>query len=344
MKKCLILIPLLLLLSCGRKAAYKPGVLAGSLVPGIPDQSGAARDYWKMDDETELYHFSRGEGRNVLVIHGGPAVPFESPWPGLEDIAGFRFHYYHQRGCGKSTIPFREFPSSPWPENAALLEEKLGLSRQLEDIERIRCLLGEEKIIIIGHSFGGFLAALYALEFPGRVEKMILVEPADMLALPNSHGGMNQIANWLSPTQKKEYKAFIGDYFNYGKFFKRTEEELSALNGKYGDFYFAALENRYPGSVIDPETDGAAVPGGFAGHAPFFSLGRKYDYREELKKVTCPVLVIHGAKDLYGPETSREYAELFPRGVYNELGDSTHFPYMEEPNAFRKLVENFLRP
>ncbi|MBN2627306.1 MAG: alpha/beta hydrolase [Spirochaetales bacterium] len=342
MNRLLLLLPFLALLSCGGEGVYRPGELARAFSAGIPEQNGTGPDYWRMDENTELYHFSQGEGRNVLMIHGGPGAPFPGPWPGLERLEGYRFHYYHQRGCGRSTVPFSDFPRAPFPKNAARLEDRLGLSRQLEDIERIRRLLGEEKLIIIGHSFGGFLAVLYALEFPDRVERMILVEPADMLAMPPPHGGMNQIEAALPPVLAQEYKKFTREYFNYGKFFKRTEEELAYLNGRYGDFYFAALEIRSPGSTAALEGTASSVSGGFSGHAPFFSLGRSYDYREMLRSIGCPVLVIHGAKDLYGPEATREYAELLPKGVYTEMAGSSHFPFMEEPEAFRSVVEDFL--
>jgi len=217
----------LLLLSCGG-GAYTPGQIAGS--PGLtpPAQPGPSDSYWQMDEQTRLYHFAQGdpEGRPVLIVHGGPGIPVQEPWPGLEGIEGYRFHYYHQRGCGSSTIPFHSFDGS-YPENMKALEEQLGLARHLEDMERIRQILGEEKLILIGHSFGGFLAALYALEFPGRVEKLILVEPADMLRFPPAHGGMDQIRTWLSEEQETEYDAFLKEYFNYRVFFKRTEEELA---------------------------------------------------------------------------------------------------------------------
>ena len=46
---------------------------------------------------------------------------------------------------------------------------------QLADIERLRRASGETSLILIGHSFGAFLAALYATEFPERVRAPVLV-------------------------------------------------------------------------------------------------------------------------------------------------------------------------
>lgn len=342
-----IIIPLFLLsilISCGG-GAYTPGNVQKSINLIPPEQSDLAGEYWQMDEETRLFHFTQGEsgGKQVVLIHGGPGIPFQEAWPGLEEINGFQFNYYHQRGCGKSTIPFQGFESKNYSANMNSLEDRLGLARHLEDIEKIRRILGEEELILIGHSFGGFLAALYTLEFPNRVEKLILVEPADMLRFPPAHGGMNQIQAWLNEDQNSKYEKFKKEYFNYGSLFKRTEDDLAQLNRQYGTFYKQALGNRFPGNetIMDDMGEAQGI-GGFSTHAVYFSLGRKYDYREELGKISIPALILHGVKDLYGPEVSLEWAESLPEGVYTELKDSSHFPFLEEPEEFRKIVESFL--
>src|SRR5512145_2478257 len=173
---------------------YQPGMaregknIRYSLTP--PKQAGYP-DYWEVDPEVRLYHFSQGEGRNVLVVHGGPGVPFHAPLSALEPLAGeYRFQYYDQRGCGNSIRPIDTFASQNTYENMTTLNEVLGLGTQLADIERIRQLLGDEKLILIGHSWGGFLASMYAAEFPEHVEALILVSPADTLLMPQKEGDL----------------------------------------------------------------------------------------------------------------------------------------------------------
>lgn len=91
---------------------------------------------------------------------------------GLENLKkDYRFIYYHQRGCGHSTRPIDTFKSQNFMQNVTVLNKVLGLSAQLADIERIRRILGHERLILVGHSYGGFLASLYAAEFPEHVEK-----------------------------------------------------------------------------------------------------------------------------------------------------------------------------
>ena len=140
---------------------YEPGMvrteenLRASLVP--PEQPEDSPT-WRVEEDIELFHFAEGEGRNVLVVHGGPGAPYAEPWTGLEPLTGaYRVHYYDQRGCGQSTRPIDAFASTNYYENMTTLDRTLGLGAQIADIERIRRLLGDDQLILIGHSWGGFL-------------------------------------------------------------------------------------------------------------------------------------------------------------------------------------------
>ncbi len=169
---------------------YKPGMvrdgknLNAPLTP--PDQPSNSKA-WLVEPGIELAHFSVGNGRNVLIIHGGPGEPFSQPITGLDPLTSeFRFHYYDQRGCGNSTRPVDHFESKNVYANMLALDQSLGLGAQIADIERIRRILGDDKLILIGHSWGGFLASLYAAEIPEHVEALILISPANTLVMPSS--------------------------------------------------------------------------------------------------------------------------------------------------------------
>ncbi len=129
---------------------YQPGMvregkdLRAPLVP--PEQAGDA-GYWTVEPYIQLQHFAQGEGKDVLVVHGGPGYPYTQPWSGLEPLAGeYRFHYYDQRGCGGSTRPIDRFTPSNYYETMLTLDRTLGIGAQLADIERIRHILDEENI------------------------------------------------------------------------------------------------------------------------------------------------------------------------------------------------------
>ena len=79
---------------------------------------------WLVEPGIRLHYFAAGEGKPALVIHGGPGNPPVNPWSGLEPLEGdYRFYYYDQRGCGKSTRPFDTFASTNYYENMQALNK-----------------------------------------------------------------------------------------------------------------------------------------------------------------------------------------------------------------------------
>ena len=89
---------------------YKPGMVREMGASLTPPNQPTGRQKWLVESNIELNHFAAGIGRNVLVIHGGPGMPFLEPMSGLDPLTGqYSFHYYDQRGCGESTRPIDRF-------------------------------------------------------------------------------------------------------------------------------------------------------------------------------------------------------------------------------------------
>jgi proline iminopeptidase len=278
----------------------------------------------------------------VLVVHGGPGIPPYQPWKGLEAIDGLRcqFYYYHQRGCGNSTHPVDRFISRNYYRNMVALDGLLGMSAQLADIERIRRILGVEKITLIGHSYGGLLAALYAIEYPDRVEKLVLVSPAATITMPPLEGGRDRVRQYLPDAEKKRYDDFLKHYFDYGKIFSKSETELAALNGEYARYYVKALENA--GVHVPEPISRLNGIGGWMVHALYLAAGRKYDYRLLLRRIQAPTLVVHGSRDIVPESVSRAYADGIPGARFEVLPGASHFAYDECPDEFAQAVGGFL--
>jgi proline iminopeptidase len=319
---------------------YAPGDVRGGrglsaplTPPAQPNDSAT----WCVEPEIELAHFAVGDGRNVLMVHGGPGMPFAEPMAGLEPLTDhFRFHYYDQRGSGESTRPFDRFDSSNTFENMARLERTLGLGAQIADIERIRRILGEERLVLIGHSWGGLLASLYAAEFPEHVAGLILIAPASMLVLPPPEGGSDlfeSVRARLPEDQQAAFEAYMDEYMEFGGLFAKSEQDLIDLNARFGAFY---------AQVVDTIPIAQGRPGGWMVWAQYVSMGQRHDYRRALAAVSAPVLVLHGADDLQSEAASRLYAEAFPRSEFVVIEDAGHFMFEEQPETFSAVVEDFL--
>lgn len=321
---------------------YKPGMvrdsinLSASLTP--PEQSPDS-EIWLVEPGIELNHFAVGNGRNVLVIHGGPGMPFLQPMSGLAPLTSeFRFQYYDQRGCGESTRPIDRFDSPNVYKNMQALDRSLGLGAQIADIERIRQILGDEKLILIGHSWGGFLASLYAAEFPEHVEALVLISPANTLLMPQPDAESDlftSVRAKLPADRQLEFDKFMKDYMNFNTLFQKSEADLVAMNEQFGKYYVQVAD-------LPAQMPPQGSSGGWMVWAGYISMGQRHDYRAALRNVTAPVLVIHGANDLQSEAASHMYVEAFPNAEFAVIKDTGHFSFEEQPNQFSSIVKAFL--
>jgi len=321
---------------------YRPGdVRAGrNLSAPLAPPAQVAGDAWQMEPGIALHHFSSGEGRNVLVLHGGPGVPTQAAWPGLERLGEhYRFHYFDQRGCGTSSRPFDRFASRNYYANMLSVEHKLGLGALIADVERVRRITGDDKAIVVGHSFGGLLAALYAAEFPDHVAALVLVDPASVLKMPGPGGDLfTQVRDRLPEAERAGYDRWLKGYFDFGRIFDKSESDLVAEQIQFFEYYRTAA-----GAALPVMAENTAGIGGWGGRGAFFSLGRRHDWTGALRAVTAPVLVVHGSRDLQPEAASRLYAQAFGNAQFRVIEGASHFPHIDRPEEFAKVVGEFLR-
>ena len=109
------------------------------------------------------------EKPTLICLHGGPGFDhsaFKPAMSALADIA--QIIYYDQRGHGRSDTR----PSSEWT-----------LDIWADDIVRLCDALGLVKPVVLGQSFGGFVAQRYIARHPGHAAKLILSSTAPHMAL-----------------------------------------------------------------------------------------------------------------------------------------------------------------
>ena len=100
----------------------------------------------------------------LIPVHGGPGADhslYKPAFSGLSDIC--QIVYYDHRGCGRS----EDGPRESWT-----------LAQWGDDLKALCDTLGIEKPIVLGTSFGGFVAQAYATRHPGHAGKLILVTTA----------------------------------------------------------------------------------------------------------------------------------------------------------------------
>ncbi|MFI6026547.1 alpha/beta fold hydrolase [Amycolatopsis magusensis] len=134
----------------------------------------------------------------------------------------------------KSWERWKDFARSCAEKNGEKLKYT-GSRNVIQDMDRVRTLLGEEKISYLGYSYGTYLGSAYAERYPDRVDRMVLdssmnpVEP--QLWYHNSTG---QVAAGVA--REHAYLSWIAQYDNVFHLGKTHDEVNAAWQKLLGDF------------------------------------------------------------------------------------------------------------
>ena len=282
--------------------------------------------YVDADGDVRLFYRLLGSGPDTLVvIHGGPGFTMDYF---LDDLAPLTTNhallFYDQRGTGRST----------------LVSDSVSLDAQrfAEDLEAIRKHFNIKRLLILGHSWGAGIAALYSTRYPNHVDKMIIVGglPLQQYQLADAFRQLEASRDTNTLRRMRELRAArIADPGNsavcrayYVLWFEPFFGNHSAATRSKGDFCAGTFDSRRNKmNSVDRFT--------------MASLG-KWDWRSPLSQVVAPVLVIHGTKDPLPLEGAKAWASVLPNGRLLALEGVGHFPYLEVPDQFFDAVNKFL--
>lgn len=110
--------------------------------------------------EVYLEQCGNPDGIPILVFHGGPGGGISPLMRRYFDPEGFRVVLFDQRGCGRSRPTAEVAHNTTWD--------------LISDAENIRQLLGLEKLVLFGGSWGATLSLIYAITYPEHVRHLIL--------------------------------------------------------------------------------------------------------------------------------------------------------------------------
>lgn len=223
------------------------------------------------DTKAELYYEDHGEGSPVVLIHGWPLSgrAWEMQIPALVE-AGYRVINYDRRGFGNS--------SQPW--------EGYDYDTLAADLDALMTELDLTDATLAGFSMGGGEVVRYIAKYgTGRVSKAVLasaVPPYLYKSDDNPEGGVDDATlEQFQNGVKTDRLAFLDDFTT--KFFQAgNKTDLITEPGR--------LYNRDIAAFASPK-----------GTLDCIAAFVKTDFRDDLKKVTVPTLVIHGDSDAIVP-------------------------------------------
>jgi len=266
--------------------------------------------------DTQLYVERLGEGQPMFVMHGGLGLDHTYFRPWLDRLAEqVELVYYDHRGNGRSMRPasMEDITHETWAADA----------------DALRVQLGFEKIILFGHSYGGFLAQEYALRFSGNLKGLILCNTAPALDyMPVAQ------ANAAARGTPDELAA-LGQVFGRAM---NDDNDWRSLWMRILPLYFKCYDPQ-----IGRATDEATCYSAAAWNHVNANCLPKFNSLARLKEITVPTLVLGGADDWITPaeQTRRIHAEL-PNADLAIFKESGHFPFIEETENFVKTIRNWI--
>ena len=265
---------------------------------------------------TTLFTESLGQGPAILVLHGGLGFDHTYFRPYLDPLADAnRLVYLDHRNHGRSGRPPIE----------QLTHEQLAA-----DVEAIRSSLGLGKMILFGHSYGGFVALEYALRYQDRIAGLVLCCTAP--AIDYADVVMENAKRKGTPKQFAAVeKVFAGTI--------DTDEELRATWPDVLPLYFVSYD-----PALGAELDRKGSYSGAAFHRAFTSLVPAYNVAPRLGEIRVPTLIFSGRHDWITPVTQggQRLKDGIPGSELVVFERSGHYPFIEEQPAFLTALRSWL--
>lgn len=264
-----------------------------------------------------------GKGDPIVVVHGA-RMDHNYLLPHLLDLAkDHEVVFYDQRGSGKSL-------------ETKLDRSHINIDQFVRDLEALRVKLGHEKMTLIGHSWGGFLAMHYTLVHPQKVKALILMSSA-----PADYRGQKAFIDELgrrTASMQAEFTA-INDI---NALRKMTPKEISQLYAKVSACGFAD-----PAKLTDMNFTQEMA--GVVSGAMVMTLLSKTSWMlpsinlfPKLRRLTVPTLVIHGKQDFVPIETAEKIKTAIPNAQGMFLDNCGHYPFVEQPQQMFETIRAFL--
>ncbi|MFJ5679898.1 alpha/beta fold hydrolase [Streptomyces sp. NPDC093097] len=282
--------------------------------------------YFRTADDAELHYRVLGPAGSalppLLCLAGGPGR--DAAYLGdLGGLAGGRqLIVPDSRGTGASP--------------AATDPSRYAFPHLAEDVEALRAHLGLARFALLGHNAGATVAQAYAAAHPERLTHLVLVCPGSRL-----QGELPDDAREIFTSRMHE------EWWPRAAVAVQELAEASDL-AEVRELLYTAAPLAYARWEA-PQRAHAAAEGGQLGPVPRagFWQGVAETTREAvlagLRRVGCPVLVVTGDRDaVAGMRAGELVAAAFPDARVRPLHLVGHYPWVDEPDLFRPLVEEFL--
>jgi proline iminopeptidase len=266
----------------------------------------------------------------VLLLNGGPGATHEyfECMESFLPAEGIEFIYYDQLGTGNS-----DNPNDPafW-----------DLPRFVDEVEQVRLALqlNKDNFYVLGHSWGGILAAEYALKYQQNL-KGLIISNMMMSAVDYSAYSKEVLAKQMDPKvlaqireieknkdfENPKYMELLVPNF-YSKHILRMDaslwpEPLNRALGKINQSLYVTMQ----------------------GPSEFGLSGKleNWDIKKQLSKITVPTLSIGAKYDTMDPKHMEWISTQVKNGTYLYCAKGSHMSMYDDQQTYMKGLIKFLK-
>lgn len=252
------------------------------------------------------------ERPTLLLLHGGPGMDHATYKLGMHELRDVaQVVMYDHRGNGRSD---RRTP------------DEWTLDTWADDVVRLCDVLGIERPVVLGNSFGGFVAQRYLGRHPDHPAKVVLSSTR---------------ARWVGADAVEMFRRLGGDEAAElaDAFWNGTPSD--GVRERYREVC-GPLYTRQPGNVFD-SVDVVRNTELFAHWNA--EENKRFDLRADLAKAKCPVLVLAGEFDPVCPmRAAEEIVASLPSefATFERFAHSGHGVFRDEPERAMQLLRDFV--
>ncbi|XP_048867019.1 (Lyso)-N-acylphosphatidylethanolamine lipase-like [Brienomyrus brachyistius] len=246
-------------------------------------------------------------------------------------------HAFDLLGFGRSSRPH-------FPSDAILAEEQ-----SVSSIEQWRQAMGLERMILLGHSLGGYLATAYAIQYPERVTHLILADPWGFpeRPQPDTEVSGRSVVKRQTPPRWVKALASVASLFNPLAVIRAAGPWGPGLVNRFRSDFRRKFESLFDDDTM---TDyiyhcNAQNPSGEVGfRAICESLGwakRPMLQRVHLLPPGLPVTLLYGSLSWVDSSSGDQMRQLRPDSYTRivVIQEASHNLFADEPEEFNRVVE-----
>lgn len=275
------------------------------------------------DQKARLYVTSLGKGPAVIVVHGGPGNDFNYLVDAVRpQIESHKFVFYDQRGSLLSPVADAD-------------KGTLTVAKMIDDLDQLRRSLGQNKVVLLAHSWGTYLAMLYYQAHPEHVSALILVASFPPRTLPGAtfeqsmlevHARQRALRTRpavASAEKEAGVQGALETLSPQDRWTRLRIEALAALN-----LYHVERWAQFQGGGVyySEQVDSAVAD----------SLPTTFDLAPTVAKAPVPITVIQGDTDYIDPAAqtwaflkSTKELKIFV------IPQASHYSWIDDPSLFQ---------